>query len=278
MGKTTSECSNIPTTYQLHYEEGDNRATNNISLKNMEPIYPNNEGPPPQIPIPPYGFAFESRTERGLKFMLRGMMLFGVFAGMILTIISISNITSTTTTAPMIFFAITTVAIMFISIILWIAGYYNIFRARREFGPVHMHYVNLSIIFAGLYVLSLIGHAFILIIGFRFMSGNLFFIRMIPGIISSALLALVWIYPILDIVPSEMKVTLWISLFLSLVVSSTSAFIGESSAIAGFYTMALWYIVLFIVILCYQRTYNRLKKKEILPIFPPPIPYPLPPP
>lgn len=246
----------------------------------MDPIYSHTESVPPQNQFPPFGFPFESRTERGLKFMLRGMMLFGIFAGMMLIIIFISTTSSVTTTALMVFsviFAFISIIIMFTAIILWIAGYYNIFRGRREFGPVHNHYVNLSLIFGALYILSLFGQLFILAIGFRFMSGNFLFLRMIMGMFSTALLSVTWIYLILEIVPNEMKIALWLSLFLSIVVSISTAFIGEISAVAGLLSLALWYIVLLIVIRCYQRTYNRLKKKEILPMFPPPYPFPFPP-
>ena len=212
--------------------------------------------------------------------MLRGMMLFGIFASLILTVIFISNIISITNPTIIILamtFIVASYIIMLTAIILWIAGYYNIFKGRREFGPIHTHFVNLSLIFGGLFVFSLIGQVVITAYSMQLMMGNLLFLRIVLGMISTGLLSITWIYLILDIVPSEMKVALWLSLLLSLVISISTAFIGEISPIAGFFGLALWYIVLFIVILCYQRTYNRLKKKEILPMFPPPYPFPFPP-
>ena len=212
--------------------------------------------------------------------MLRGMMLFGVFAGMILTTIILSNITFVFDTGLIVFlilFAFFGVIIMFTSFIYWIAGYYNIFRGRREFGPVHNHYVNLSIIFAALYILSLFGQLFIITISNRIIGGDYYLLRILLGMISSAFLSITWIYLILDIVPIEMKVALWLSLLLSLVISLSTAIIGEISVLAGFFGMALWYVVLFIVIYCYHRTYNRLKNKEILPLLPPTYPFPFPP-
>jgi MFS family permease len=227
-------------------------------------------------------FPFETRTERGLRNMLLGMKTFGAFAALLIIVFFIQTTFGPNPDISLILMASTMGLIAGIlvlaSFISWIIGFYRIFTGRREYGPVHAHYVNLSSIFAGMYILSLIGMVILLSMAWRLITQSFFLYQLFFGLISTALLSLTWIYLILELVPRELKPGLWISLVVSLIISISSSFIGALSPLAGFLSFALWFIVLFLVIYIYHRTYNRLKKKEILPILPPPMPFPLPPP
>jgi hypothetical protein len=106
---------------------------------------------------------------------------------------------------------------------------------------------------------------------------NSIVINVALGIFSTMILSAAWIYFILDLIPEEIKYLIWVSVGLSLVVSIISSIASRISNFAGTLGMILWFPVLGLIFYCYFRTHRRLLRREIQPIFPPPIPMPYPP-
>jgi hypothetical protein len=229
---------------------------------------------------PPAGFRFEPRTERGLRIMLRGMKIFGVFVGLIL-IMSILILNPPGFHIGLIVFSLIVVFGILISFLVmlgsWIYGIYLLYTGRREFGPVHTHYASMGFIFAAMFFLFFIVQNIIMIfLGFGFGISTLL-IRASMGVISTLILSVTWIFFILALVPDNLKILLWVTLVISLAVSMASTIISTASPLLGIVSIGLWYPVLLLVSYCYFKTHQRLKRRDILPMLPAPIPLPYPP-
>jgi hypothetical protein len=270
-------------------EEGEPRTQDfpNIGLKDSvepqryppQPIPP---PPPPQTMYPPrpWRFIFESRTEKGLRIMKRGLKLIGIFWAIIVTILIIINSFDNMGFAAafiLIPFVLAAIVFFLASVITLIHGICLLYTGRREFGPVHAHYAGLGLIFSAMFFLFFIAQNFILII-FAFRIGMNFIVLSVAlGIISTMILSAAWIYFILDLIPNDIKHLLWVSVVLSLVVSIITSIASRASNFAGTLGMILWFPLLVLIFYCYYRTHKRLLRREIQPIFPPPIPMPFPP-
>jgi hypothetical protein len=238
--------------------------------------------PPPQTMYPPMSrrFRFEFRTEKGLRIMIRGLKLIGIFWAIIVTILLIINSFGNMGFAAafiLIPFVLAAIVFFLASVITLIHGIYLLYTGRREFGPVHAHYAGMGFIFSAMFFLFFIAQNFILII-FAFRIGiNLTVLSITLGIISTMILSAAWIYFILDLIPDNIKYLLWVALGLSLVVSIITSIAPRISNLAGTFGMILWFPVLVLIFYCYYKTHKRLLRRELMPMFPPPIPMPYPP-
>lgn len=222
------------------------------------------------------GFHFKSRTELGLKHLLRGMMLFGFLLVMvILVILSFFGFGLMT-----LIIGLTAFITLIATLISWFLGFLNMFRGRWEFGPIHNHCVNLSIMFAFLFIFIFVGQLGLTIffpqIGFFSLMG--FSIRVTLGILTSSAISLSWVFLIKELASPEIKTLLWISAGINIFLSTALSVVGLNSRFFTILGFTLWFFVIFLVIYCYQKIYDRIKKKEILPIFPPSFPPNVPPP
>lgn len=253
--------------------------------RNTNPQYPEDviyEPPSTNIPqnfnqFPPMGFQFKSRTELGLKHMFRGMILFGFLLFFIILVV-ISVFGFGVISLMIGFSAFVTLIGMLVS---WVLGFLNMHRGRWEFGPVHKHNVNLSIMFALLFIFIFIAQFAVSVLFWRIiMDSNLsfFLFRLWIGIFSSLAISLSWIFLIKELASSGIKILLWISLGLNIVLSSIINLVGLGPRFLNIVGFMSWYFVIVIVLFCYYEIYNGIKKKKLIPIFPPPIPPPMYPP
>ncbi len=213
--------------------------------------------------------------------MIRGLKFIGIFWAMVIAIIAIINSFGNMGFAAafiIIPFVLAAIVFFLASVISMIYAIYLLYTGRREFGPFHAHYAGLGLIFSAMFFLFFIAQNIIQNI-FAFGIGvDITFLSVALGIISTMILSAAWIYFILDLIPEDIKYLLWVSVGLSLVVSIITSITTRVSNFAGTLGMTLWFPFLVLIFYCYYKTHKRLLRKEIQPIFPPPIPMPYPPP
>jgi hypothetical protein len=176
----------------------------------------------------------------------------------------------------LIFFQAGNAYLTLIALIIWIYGFYYMFSGRREFGIHHEFNVRVSLILGILFIVFFMAQSYY-IFEFHPRGWDYFWSRFYAGIISFYIISTSWIFLIKTIIPPFLKIFLWIYLLITLVVIiGIMIFTGQSTFDGKIIGQIFWLSTLSVVAYFFHRTYVRLQRKEILPLFPIPIPPPPP--
>jgi hypothetical protein len=250
-----------------------------IHIKQIpQPVYP----PPPFYP-PPYGYRFEIRTVKGLKYINWGLWVNAVamlvlFAGLA---------TLTTGGFSFFIFILAGEVLILVFFILVLIGLVHMHAGKHEFGPAHSARVTKALIFLAIaFVIAFVGgfsSIFFLFTGGGFTNGfgtnwHMFIIIQLSfGFFTHLFISLMWVFLIIEISEIRIKNFLWLYLGLSLSIYAVSAIFLFVLAVVlsnlQTFVGSLGFIASVVLIYCYWQTYNRVLKGEIKP-----IPYPLMPP
>jgi hypothetical protein len=244
---------------------------------NPQPGYP----PPPNLP-PPIPFAFELRTQRGLRFINWGLWINAI--AMLIILGSVVGLASWTVSFLLAILMGEVLLLAFF--ILALMGIFNMNTGKYEFGASHSASVSRAIIFIVIAVIILVAggfsSAFFLIgsIGLGNEPGIDWrvyqVIQLVLGFIVNMFISLMWVYLIIEIAGPRIRNYLWLYLGMSMSVY----------AIAGIILFDIWWlpdrvnltgslgiIAGVVLIYCYWKTYNRVLSGDIKPVPMPPLPY-----
>lgn len=261
--------------------EGEKRTANSNFLERSGEIPPGALNEIPQNHLPPPLSSPESRTEKGLRYIRWGLIIQIINVLLRISAIIVLDITHHDRTLMnilnTIIFQAGNMILTMIALIIWIYGFYNMFIGRREFGVHHELNVRVSLILGGAFIVFFIAQSYY-IFEFHPRGWDYFWFRFYVGLISFYLISTSWIFLIKTIVPPILRIFLWVFLLITLAgITGTMVFTGQSTFDGKVIGQIFWLSTLLVVGYFFHKTYTRLRRKEIHPILPPPIPYPYPP-
>lgn len=275
----------------MNTEEGDIGIKDDINGEYHQAYQPPPIGPiyPPPPYFPPPGLRFETRTERGLKFINRGLWLLVplFFMSYLIIAMAVSNVSLS---GFFIFFAFAGMFLFILTIaiiVLFAMGFINMFSGREEYGPMHAHKMNMALIFVILYIATsfattIYSFAILNYLGpgpdvgdARYYSSTGPIIYIIFSFVATLFWSLTFVFLIIELASHDIKFFLWLAFGLNLLITMGSLILGFTYGPIGSGASGLGIIVLILVLYCYWRTYNRVKNREIKPIFPPGMPPPM---
>ena len=252
-----------------------------INLKQTpQPVYP----PPPYYP-PPFGYRFEIRTVKGLKFINWGLWV-NAFA-MLILLVGFASI-STGGFSFFIFILIGEVLVLIFFIVALI-GIVHMHTGKYEFGPVHSARVFKALIFLVIAIAVAFAGGFSSIF-FLFSGGGvgndfgvnwhlLSIVQLIFGFFTNLFISLMWVYLIIELAHIKIKNLLWFYFAISMAIYAVASifimitwrfWFSDAQGLVG----SLGVFASILLIYCYWKTYNRVLKGEIkpipLPMMPPP--------
>jgi len=261
-------------------------------------------------------YVYETHTEKGLKYLNWCLLLYLIFLGigMFLTALIflffpdiIAGGITPGRLAPFLIvigISIGLMIIMLIVFVFFLIGIVNMSTGKREFGPQHERNVRKAIIFLIsviiLFVVQMIVSVWtVFSIGF---AGGLdterLRIMLIPTVILSfigaLLISLMLVYLVLDLFPMGERNFLWLALAVNVLGTFGASLLtliflpsfqgafpfswGPTTTIPAIFNYGLSFLAFLIFLYCYRKAYNRVRKREILPVWQPPPTYPTYPP
>jgi hypothetical protein len=236
-----------------------------------QPVYT----PPPFYP-PPFGYSFEPRTLKGLKYINWGLWINAI--AMLVILVGFAFMSGFH--FPFLLFVLIGEVLVLVFFILALIGLVQMHLGRFEFGPLHAARVAKALIFIAVaIVISFVGgfsSIFFLFGRGGFNNGfgghwAMFqLIQLVFGFASNLFISLMWVYLIIELSHIKIRNLLWVYFGLSMALYAVATifffswrFLLDSSTT---FVGSLGVIASFILIYCYWKTYNRVLTGEIKPI------------
>lgn len=275
----------------LAIEEGEIGTKSESPGRQMQYTQPN---VPPGYPMPPSyfpppGYHFETKTEKGLKYINWGLWLF-VFAQVIGIMTTLLFFSRSIMDERGFLFSIGLSSIMglimLVSVLLFLVGFFTMYSGKQEYGPVHFQKVTQAMIFFILSIAISIGLVFLSISflfwggfdpdvnGFYSSSPSFVIMYLMFNFFLTLFFSLGWVYLIIELASEDIKRLLWLTFVISLIISLIGVILDLRFGLIGALSDGLGIIVVLLVIHCYWRTYIRIRDREIMPIPPPVMPPP----